>query len=178
MQQGQDADNVGLPNVFQLGDWQVQPALGRISAQGQEHKLEPRVMEVLVYLAEHQGEVISRDELERAVWRGALVSYDAVTGTIIKLRKALDDRAHQPRYIETIPKKGYRLITAVKLPDPDVSAPLDTGPGGGSHRKHHLPGAWATWWTEPRPYRPAGLLPGAGSPSWSCWCWCSQRVRG
>ncbi|MGD1983437.1 MAG: winged helix-turn-helix domain-containing protein [Chromatiaceae bacterium] len=131
MQQGQDADNVGLPNLFQLGDWQVQPALGRISAQGQEHKLEPRVMEVLVYLAEHQGEVISRDDLERAVWRGAIVSYDAVTGTIIKLRKALDDRARQPRYIETIPKKGYRLIAVVKLSDADVSAPLDTGPAGG-----------------------------------------------
>ncbi|MGB5670415.1 MAG: hypothetical protein WBM71_07660, partial [Sedimenticolaceae bacterium] len=61
MQQGQDVENVGLPDVFQLGDWQIQPALGRISAEGQEHKLEPRVMEVLVYLAEHQGEVIGRD---------------------------------------------------------------------------------------------------------------------
>ena len=130
IQQGQDAENVRLPNEFQLGEWQIRPALGRISAQGKEHKLEPRVMEVLVYLAEHQGEVISRDELERVVWRGALVSYDAVTGTIIKLRKALDDRARQPRYIETIPKKGYRLIAAVELPDADVSAPLDTGPAG------------------------------------------------
>jgi DNA-binding winged helix-turn-helix (wHTH) protein len=130
IQQSQDPENVRLPNEFQLGEWQIRPALGRISAQGQEHKLEPRVMEVLVYLAEHQGEVISRDELERVVWRGALVSYDAVTGSIIKLRKALDDRARQPRYIETIPKKGYRLITAVKLPDADVSAPLDTGPAG------------------------------------------------
>lgn len=130
MQQGQDVENVGLPDVFQLGDWQIQPALGRISAEGQEHKLEPRVMEVLVYLAEHQGEVIGRDELERAVWRGALVSYDAVTGTIIKLRKALDDRARQPRYIETIPKKGYRLIATVELPYAGVAAPFDDGPTG------------------------------------------------
>ncbi len=94
------------PDAFRIGSWLVQPAIRRIEAAGQVHKLEPRVMEVLVFLAQHQGNVASREDLERAVWRGALVSYDALTGTIIRLRKALGDRPRQPRYIETIPKKG------------------------------------------------------------------------
>ena len=115
MQQGQEGEQGLQPDAFRLGDWLVQPALGRIEAAGRAHKLEPRVMEVLVFLAGRQGEVVTRDDLERAVWRGALVSYDAVTGTIIKLRKALDDRARQPRYIETIPKKGYRLVAPVQF---------------------------------------------------------------
>lgn len=113
MEQSQDGGKNLQPDAFRIGDWRVRAATGRIEAAGRAHKLEPRVMEVLVYLAGRPGEVVSRDELERDVWRGALVGYDAVTGTIIKLRKALDDDARHPRYIETIPKKGYRLIAEV-----------------------------------------------------------------
>lgn len=70
-------------------------------------------MEVLVYLASRPGDVVTREELERDVWRGALVGYDAVTATVIKLRKALQDNAKQPRIIVTVPKRGYQLIMAV-----------------------------------------------------------------
>jgi len=98
---------------FYLEDWLVEPSLDRIKLADEVQKLEPRVMAVLVYLANRQGRLVSREELEYDVWRGALVGYDAVTGTIIKLRKALKDKARQPHYIETIPKRGYRLIAAV-----------------------------------------------------------------
>jgi DNA-binding winged helix-turn-helix (wHTH) protein len=60
-------------------------------------RIEPKAMDMLVYLAAHEGEVVSRDDLERDVWHGATVGYDAVTGTLIKPRKALDDDARQPR---------------------------------------------------------------------------------
>ncbi|MGB5199408.1 MAG: winged helix-turn-helix domain-containing protein [Sedimenticolaceae bacterium] len=102
---------------FQLGDWWIEPALGRISIAGESRRLEPRVMDVLVYLAAHRGEVVTREDLERAVWHGAIVGYDAVTGSIIKLRRALGDNARDPRYIETISKSGYRLIAAMPPPD-------------------------------------------------------------
>ena len=111
-------------------------------------RVEPKVMDVLAYLAAHQGEVVSREELERQVWRGALVGYDAVTGTVIKLRKALDDDAREPRYIATIPKRGYRLLPGVVQalapgsgePPPSESQP---GPTGSVARP-----------TEPTPSRP------------------------
>ncbi|MCP5429044.1 MAG: winged helix-turn-helix domain-containing protein [Chromatiaceae bacterium] len=71
---------------------------------------------MLVYLASRPGEVVSRDDLERIVWHGAIVGYDAVTSTVIKLRKALGDSAREPRYIATIPKRGYQLIASVEHP--------------------------------------------------------------
>jgi TolB-like protein len=70
-------------------------------------------MQLLVYLAVHAGRVISRTELEKEVWEGRVVSEDALTNSISKLRRALDDNARQPSMIETLPKTGYRLIAEV-----------------------------------------------------------------
>jgi len=98
---------------FCMADWRVSPHEGLLKHGEKVVHLEPLAMAVLVYLARHAGEVVSRDSLEKDVWRGAVVSYDAVTNTIIKLRKALQDDARQPRFIATIPKKGYQLITDV-----------------------------------------------------------------
>jgi adenylate cyclase len=100
------------PNLL-LDNWQVSPQEGTLSRDDETVHLEPRVMDVLVYLAQRAGEVITREELERDVWRGALVGYDAVTSTIIKLRKALKDDARQPHIIVTVPKKGYQLVAPV-----------------------------------------------------------------
>lgn len=98
---------------FIIDDWQVSPAEGILSRDGEVVHLEPKVMEVLVYFASRSGEVISREELEADVWHGAVVGYDAVTKTVIKLRKALRDDARHPHCIATIPKKGYQLIAPV-----------------------------------------------------------------
>ncbi len=70
-------------------------------------------MDVLVYLASRRGDVVSRADLELQVWHGAVVGYDAVTNTVIKLRKALEDDPHEPSYIETVPKRGYRLVAQI-----------------------------------------------------------------
>jgi adenylate cyclase len=98
---------------FIVDDWKVSPAEGVLSRGDEIVRLEPKVVEVLAYLASRQGDVVSREELERDVWRGALVGYDAVTATVIKLRKALQDNAKQPRIIVTVPKRGYQLIASV-----------------------------------------------------------------
>lgn len=99
---------------FFIEDWWVLPAEGLLTRGNETERLEPKAMEVLVYLASRSGEVVMREELERDVWHGALVGYDAVTNTVIKLRKALQDNARQPRYIATIPKKGYKLIASIR----------------------------------------------------------------
>lgn len=98
---------------FVIDGWMVSPSEGLLSRGDETVRLEPKTMEVLVYFASRPNEVITREELERDVWHGALVGYDAVTNTVIKLRKALQDNARQPRCIATIPKKGYQLITPV-----------------------------------------------------------------
>ncbi|MFO7604479.1 MAG: winged helix-turn-helix domain-containing protein [Gammaproteobacteria bacterium] len=107
---------------FIIDGWRVSPAEGVLTRGSVVEHLEPKVMDVLVYFASHPGEVISRDELEHKVWHGALIGYDAVTATVIKLRKALQDNAKQPRIIATIPKKGYQLIAAVALLDDGIKA--------------------------------------------------------
>ena len=99
---------------FQVADWEVDPASGWIRRGEVTRKLEPRVMELLVVLAQEPGVVLAREELEGKVWSGMVVGYDALSSAMIKLRKALGDDPHHPQYIETLPKKGYRLIASVQ----------------------------------------------------------------
>jgi DNA-binding winged helix-turn-helix (wHTH) protein/TolB-like protein/Tfp pilus assembly protein PilF len=98
---------------LQVGNWTVDPALNQLSAAGKTVKLEPKSMEVLVYLAERPGQVVSRDALLSAVWPDVVVGDDSLTQVIIKLRKALGDMQTGSQYIQTISKGGYRLIAPV-----------------------------------------------------------------
>ena len=98
---------------FRLGNWIVDPAANRIRRGEVESRLEPKVMSVLLLLAERHGRVVSRSDLEDWAWPRMLVTDEAVTNTLIKLRKALGDDARDPIYIETIAKSGYRLVAEV-----------------------------------------------------------------
>jgi TolB-like protein/DNA-binding winged helix-turn-helix (wHTH) protein len=99
--------------AFIVAGWRVDPASLRISNDKQTIRLEPRAMAVLDYLACRPGTVVTRQELEQSLWAGMVVGYDALSNTIIKLRKAFGDKARDPKVIETIPKTGYRLIAEV-----------------------------------------------------------------
>ena len=107
----------GERQPFLIEDWRVDPACGYITRDGKDVHLEPRVMDVLIYLVERAGKVVSREDLEASVWAGRVVSYDALTGAMQKLRKALQDDPRHPRIIETLSKKGYRLIATVAPAD-------------------------------------------------------------
>ena len=103
--------------TFNVGDWTIEPDANRMCRAGQEVRLEPKVMRVLAYLVERHGEVVSRHDLAANVWTGVIVTDDAVTNTVIKLRRALGDDARNPRYVETIAKAGYRLIAETGFPE-------------------------------------------------------------
>jgi len=109
--------------AFRLNPWLIEPSLGRISADGVERVVEPKTMEVLVYLAARAGEVTSSDELIDSVWCGRPMGDNPVHKCISQLRSALGDDARRPRYIGTIPKKGYRLLAHVERLD---HAPMRT----------------------------------------------------
>ncbi len=117
-----------MDRAFFIDGWLVSPLEGTLRRGEDVTRLEPRAMEVLVYLASRPHEVVAREELERDVWRGALVGYDAVTATVIKLRKALQDDARQPRCIKTVPKRGYQLVAPVSYPTDEESGE-STPPG-------------------------------------------------
>lgn len=112
--------------VWVVGAWRLDALTGELQREGpppERQRLEPKVAEVLLHLAGRAGQVVSRDELLTAVWPGVVVGDDALTQVVIKLRKALGDDARRPAYIETLSKRGYRLIATVSAP---VSAPLET----------------------------------------------------
>ena len=108
---------------FFINEWRVTPAEGVLARGNETVRLEPKAMQVLVYLASKPGEVISRDELERNVWRNEVIGYGAVTNTVIKLRKALQDDTRKPRFITTIPKMGYQLVATVTHSETDDGTP-------------------------------------------------------
>ncbi len=100
---------------FKIGACIIEPRQNRIVRGDTEVHLEPRIVDVLVCLAEHAGEVVSRDTLNAQVWGSVVVTDQAVTNCISELRHHLGDDRAAHRVIETIPKRGYRLAAPVEL---------------------------------------------------------------
>lgn len=102
-----------LTTPFHLAEVRVDPACLRIAGPGGDRRLEPRVMDVLVALAARAPEPVSRDELIDAVWGPAAVTDGVLSRCISILREQLGDDRAAPRFIETLSKKGYRLLPPV-----------------------------------------------------------------
>ena len=104
-------DDQTLP--FQVGEWLVSPELNALTRDGVEHRIEPKVMKVLLTLAAEPSHVVPKEKLIATVWPDAFVSDDVLTRCISILRRITGDDAHAPRYIQTVPRVGYRLIALV-----------------------------------------------------------------
>jgi DNA-binding winged helix-turn-helix (wHTH) protein/Flp pilus assembly protein TadD len=103
--------------MFQLGDWRVDLASGELRRGDERRELEPQTAKLLGYLAGRAGEVVSKAEISEALWPGMVVTEDALSRAVWKLRQALGDQAKAPRYLETLSKRGYRLIAVVEDAD-------------------------------------------------------------
>jgi DNA-binding winged helix-turn-helix (wHTH) protein/Tol biopolymer transport system component len=84
-------------------------------SEGKSQQLEPMMVELLSYFCKNVDQIISKDQLIEQVWLGRIVSDNAVSKLITKLRKAFSDDAKQPKFISTFPKKGYKFIALVEL---------------------------------------------------------------
>ena len=115
---------------FRVGRWLVVPSLNSISNKSTTIRLEPKVMEVLVCLAQHAGETLPKETLFKTVWPDTFVTDDVLTHSISELRRAFEDDAREPRIIQTIPKRGYRLVAPVNTvgvaPAPAADAASDS----------------------------------------------------
>ncbi|MEZ4698169.1 MAG: winged helix-turn-helix domain-containing protein [Rhodothermales bacterium] len=98
---------------FRVGSWTADPPSNELSSGARRVRVEPKVMALLEVLAEHAGATLSREFLLENVWPDVVVTEDALSRAVSKLRRALDDDAQSPEYVETIPKGGYRLIASV-----------------------------------------------------------------
>ncbi len=111
--------------AFRLLDVWIEPELDRLNRNGVTIHLELKLTEVLLFLAQHPQHVVSKDQILEAVWPNQFVAESTLSRAIAELRRALGDDAHSPRFIETIPRRGYRLIAPVERP----AAPASTVSG-------------------------------------------------
>ncbi len=124
-----------FPPQFRLNQWLVLPDLNRITGPDGEVQIEPRVMRVLLVLAEKPGQVVTRERLLDEVWGDSVVGEEILTRAVSELRRVFGDSARKPQYIETIRHHGYRLIVevgpvVVEVPTaPASSAAAEPPPG-------------------------------------------------
>nr|CAM58096.1 hypothetical protein [uncultured marine microorganism] len=106
-----------LRKGFELGPWQVSPDLGLLRQGETEQRVEPMVMNVLVLLASGNGDVVTTDQIVEAVWGGRSTATEAIVQKIKVLREKLGDDPKDPKFIQTIPKIGYRVVCPVVVPE-------------------------------------------------------------
>jgi DNA-binding winged helix-turn-helix (wHTH) protein/WD40 repeat protein len=104
-----------LENPFRVGDWLVEPRLNRLTRGDESIQIEHKMMDVLVCLAERPGDLVPRQQIIDTVWAIEFISEGTLTRIVAELRRVLGDDARQPRFIETIRGKGYRLLAPVEV---------------------------------------------------------------
>jgi DNA-binding winged helix-turn-helix (wHTH) protein/tetratricopeptide (TPR) repeat protein len=110
--------------AFKVGDRRVDPAANLVTRGDETIRLEPKVMDVLVCLTRHAGEVVRKREIIDEVWRTEFITEKALTRAIGEIRRALGDDARNPTYIRTISKRGYQLLVEVVPDSPRPGAHL------------------------------------------------------
>jgi len=114
-----------------IGDWRFDPTRNELSRGGESRRLPRREIALLARLVANAGQTVSREQLLAEVWSRRMVNDEVLSRAIAELRRALDDDARNPRYIETISKVGYRLLVMPE-PDPEAFAPAtESGPATG-----------------------------------------------
>jgi eukaryotic-like serine/threonine-protein kinase len=115
---------------FRVGDWLVEPSLDRLSRNGTTIHLRPQLTNLLVLLARNAGRTVSKEEILSKVWDGQFVAESGMTRCIAEIRQALGDDARDPKIVQTITKRGYRLVAPVTVihPAPTQEPPLAAEP--------------------------------------------------
>lgn len=112
-----------LQRGFRVGEYEVRPLEGRIIGPNGSQHVQPKAMEVLLCLAEQSGELVTRRYLIERGWGDTAESAEVLTRCISELRRHLDDHPDSVRYIQTVPRRGYRLVANVELADDSAVAP-------------------------------------------------------
>src|ERR1700751_2816839 len=129
------------PPSLCFGAFRLYPVSGELRKAGALIKLQPQPFRLLLLLVERAGTVVTREEIRRCLWSDStFVDFEhGINFSINQIRAALADNAEEPRYIETLPRRGYRFIatlstpgvaeiTAAMIPSPASAIPLNPGP--------------------------------------------------
>ncbi len=127
-----------------FGDFVLDLSTGELRSNGNKTYLQEKPFQILALLLEQPGQLVTREHLMKQLWPdGTFVDFDqSLNKAINRLREALDDSADQPKFIETLPRRGYRFIAAVETPDGDSANRESSGttrtPGRSALRSAHL----------------------------------------
>lgn len=109
-------------NFYRFGNVTIDGENFRVTKSGKAVQLTPRAFDVLIYLLENRGRVIEKQELFEKIWKDNFVSDNSLTKIIKEIRQAIGDDASAPRFIETVPKRGYRFIADTSNDDENKGA--------------------------------------------------------
>src|SRR5262245_59853427 len=99
---------------YRFDDVEIDSDGFRVTRAGTPVRLEPKALELLLFLAAHSGRLVTKAEIQAAVWKDTFVTENALTRLVALLRKALGDDAKEARYIETVPTRGYRFVAPLR----------------------------------------------------------------
>src|SRR5919108_5566986 len=104
-------ENLRYQQILRFGPFELDRASGELRKNGARIRLQDQPLQVLQILLEEPGRVLTREELQRRIWPSdTFVDFDhGINNAIKRLREALGDTAETPRYVETLPRRGYRL---------------------------------------------------------------------
>lgn len=121
----------GPTRLFRFGIFELDPEARKLLKRGAQSQLQEQPFQVLVMLLENAGAIVTRDDIRRRLWSpDTFVNFEQGLGTAVKkIRRALGDDADLPRYIETIPRRGYRFIAPVERIS-ELREPADLPPAG------------------------------------------------
>lgn len=116
--------------ILRFGAFELDLRAGELRKRGLRIKLQEKPLQILALLLEHPGEVVTREQLRQHLWAAAtFVDFDhSVNSAVNKLREALGDSAENPRFIETLPRHGYRFIATLPEPSRENTAQPKTPP--------------------------------------------------
>ncbi|HZQ69973.1 MAG TPA: winged helix-turn-helix domain-containing protein [Terriglobales bacterium] len=123
---------VPATKIFRFGVYEARSDTGELRKSGVRVRLQDQPFQVLLLLLEHQGEVVTREELRQHLWPSdTFVDFDHSLNTIVnKIREVLGDSASHPRFIETLARRGYRFLQAVEIEQakPEIALPQPPEP--------------------------------------------------
>ncbi len=131
--------------TWQIGEWIADPEDDTLTRDAESVKIEPRMMRLLLCLAESHGAVVSQEQLLTLVWAGVVVGPASVYQSVSQLRKVLGDTGSPASYIETVARKGYRLVAAVRRPEEAAKPAAEPSMTGAPLESHRL--RWIGWVT-------------------------------
>lgn len=121
--------NTELLQGFYLGDFFIEPLKGKVAGKGTTAHLPPKAAEVLLCLASSPGELVSREDLIECVWGEGHGSAESLSHAVSEIRHALGDRADKPAFVQTLPRRGYRLVVEPVLATADTESIVMGGQG-------------------------------------------------